>query len=471
MPEAEPPAQSAGGGGAPSAGLGFAFLPPAAVLAPALYGMQAILLSLSLAGLSIPSQSHAYHHYFWAAVASVVLLLGLIATNFRLGAMAFPALSGPMALIRDALGEPFGSIARGGVLTETVLVVAVSVAAGAQILLALPGLQRIAGPPALAPIGIVLLVTLASLPGAERMQRTAQTLFVGFFVLSSVLLFAFGLAGPHLGWRTLPAMTDPAWPADYRGANAAPVLGLVSILVVLRAVAAGASSLNGWVLPRSEGAEHRPTANRTGILRAAGLLVLLMLGYAALANNFQVAYWAQRSGHSPAFVVRVSALVFGTKGPGALLRFISPMGAFLILLGAASSRFTVLPHAVGPMTSAISPPLSSRDSRRLRLLVGFAAVLVLFAARGDVDRLVGPCTAAVFLLLTLMQCGLAARFLRNPGPRCALRAAVGAVGGCGTAVILFVLAFSDPVGTITTVGAVAAISLLPRRILWPSDSP
>src|SRR6478672_9450656 len=188
------------------------------------YATEAIMFTLVAAGTAA----------FWLTIPisiAIVTILGIIVISYRQTIRAYPNGGGSYIVARENLGTWAGLIAAAALLTDYVLTVSVSVAAGvAAITSAFPG--------PLADVRVefaaagVLAVRLISLRGA-RESGTIFAIPTYVFVVSMLALIGIGIGATILGIAPHVTGVQPI-------SAAAEPLG---ILLVLRAFADGCSAI------------------------------------------------------------------------------------------------------------------------------------------------------------------------------------------------------------------------------------
>jgi hypothetical protein len=187
------------------------------------YGPQAMLVVLILAGL--PGLS-----YSLPVGAAIVILMLAVGVSYRQTIRAYPQGGGSYIVASEELGRVPGLMAAAGLLIDYVMTVAVSVASGvAAITSAYPSMQ-----PATVWIGVGVIVIL--LAGNLRGIRQAGAMF-------AVPTYAFIAA---IGALVVAGLVHAAG----RGFHPVPVHHLamvqaVTVLLVLRAFASGATAMTG----------------------------------------------------------------------------------------------------------------------------------------------------------------------------------------------------------------------------------
>ena len=123
------------------------------------YATQEIVLVLSLAGLS-------YYHYTPWLAAAVVTLMAAVVFSYRRTVHAYPSGGGDYEVAQTNFGERAGVIVAAALLTDYIVTVAVSVAAGVEAITSAD--TRLYGARTLIAVLLVLIITLLNLRGVRE---------------------------------------------------------------------------------------------------------------------------------------------------------------------------------------------------------------------------------------------------------------------------------------------------------------
>ena len=332
------------------------------------------------------------------------------------------------------------------------LTVAVSIAAGvASLTSAFPAL-----PPAAVPLGlgVLALVTLFNLRGLGDSAR-AFLLPTVVFIAGLLAVIAVGLIHPLAVHAAQPGR--PLLPA--RG------LETVSVLLVLKAFAAGCSALTGVEAIANGVPQFRKPrvarAKRTELLLGV-ILGVMLLGLAVLASRWHV---APRAGQTA--LSQIMGMAVGRHWAYYLVTF----AITIVLALAANTSFASLPLLTGVLAGDNCLPhvFALRDDRQV-FAPGIAALAVLSAAllvavRGNTQALIPLFAIGVFTGFTLSQAGLVVHWRRTRPARWRYRAALNGAGAAatGVATLVFVVAKFTAGGWVVAV-AIPAFMLLFTRI-------
>ena len=385
------------------------------------YAIEEILLVLLVAGSVGLGCS-------WGVAAAIALLFSMVAASYRQTVAAYPSGGGAYIVARENLGTPAGLIAAGALLTDYVLTVAVSVAAGiAAIVSAAPGLQsHRVGLCVLA----VAIITAANLRGA----RESGKLFappVYLFIATCLLMIPVGLVRLAL-----------------HGAPPAPVLAAtsgaaqpVAFLLLLRAFASGCAALTGIEAISNGVPAFRPPESRNAsatLLWMTGICVTIFVGLTALTQLFHCV--PDPSGHET-LLSRLGREVFGS---GVLYLVLQASTAAILIL-AANTSFADFPRLSSILArDGFAPHQLANLGDRLVfnngiILLGVFSCVLIVRFGGLAHALIPLYAVGVFISFTLSQAGMVRHWWKERTQGWQVKAAVNAVGAAMTAVVLLVM--------------------------------
>jgi amino acid transporter len=355
------------------------------------YGPQAILAVLVLAGL--PGLS-----YSLPVGAAIVVLMLAVGVSYRQTIRAYPQGGGSYIVASEELGRVPGLMAAAGLLIDYVMTVAVSIASGvAAITSAYPSMQ-----PATVWIGVGVIVIL--LAGNLRGVRQAGSLFAvptyAFIAAMAALVIAGLVHAAGHGFHPVPA-------------RHLAIVQAVTVLLVLRAFASGATAMTGIeaisnAVPSFKPAEWRNAritlSWMTGLLIGmfAGVLVITRLaGIVPVASQTMLSQLAHLSfGDGPAYVYIQAATA-------------------AVLLMAANTSYNDFPRVLFLMARDQQAPRSFLHiGDRLTfsegiLLLSVTSAAIYIAFRGNTESLLPLYAVGVFLAFTLSQTGMIMHWRRH----------------------------------------------------------
>jgi amino acid transporter len=366
----------------------------------------------------------------------IVLVLAIVVTSYRQTIAAYPSGGGSYIVASDNLGTLPGLTAAAALLTDYVLTVAVSVAAGVAALTSIvPELFDVR---VVLGGGIVALIALVNLRGI-RESGLVFSVPTYIYLISIFGVLAIGLVRFATG--TMPAYHAPAtWLAQ----EAAQPLGL---LLVLRAFASGSVALTG-----TEAVSNGVPAFKPPEARNARLVVTLMgafFGSIFLGMSFLASQLGILPDPTEQETV-VSQLTRTFVGAGTPFHDLVQVSTAVLLVLAANTSFADFPRLSSilardgflPRTFQFRGDRLAFSSGIVVLAVVSIALIVAFG--GSVTALIPLYTVGVFLAFTLSQSGMVRRWLRlrdsERGWR--RRAIINGIGALTTAVVAVEVAAS-----------------------------
>lgn len=406
------------------------------------YATEAILFTLLAAGTST----------FWLAMpisALIVGVLAIIVVSYRQTIRAYPNGGGSYIVARENLGHRVGVVAGAALLTDYVLTVAVSVAAGvAAITSVVPGALD-AWRVEIAAIGI-LAVMLINLRGV-RESGTVFAVPTYIFVVSMMTLITVGAVRVVLG---MPPVVE--------GVEAAVVpVETFGLLLLMRAFADGCTAITG-VEAVSNGvpAFARPESHNARITLTvmAALVGVMFLGTTYLAGVAGAMPSPQET-----VVSQLGRAVFGGVGPLYVVLQLSTMG---ILILAANTAFADFPRLSSLLArDGYMPNRFAFRGERLAFSAGIVAlavlsIVVVAAFGGRVEALIPLYAVGVFASITLSQLGMVVHWRRTREEGWRRSIAINAVGAGVTAVVAVTFAVAK-----FALGAWLVLVVIPALVL------
>ena len=388
-------------------------------------------------------QLGTHRHLALYLAAAVVGTVFLISASYSQIIEQFPSGGGGYLVATKLLGSVPGVISGSALVTDYVLTISISVAAGCDAIFSFfPGAGGgLKLPAEFAILGCLILLNLR---GVKESVYVLTPIFLAFIVTHGGLI-AFGIAR-HAS-SIVP--TVAATVAETRGA--ASELGIVGLVVVLlRAFSLGGGTFTGIeAVSNGVGILREPrveNGKRTMLYMAAslaftagGILLCYLLNRVQFepGRTLNASLWAQLAGRW-----RLGSLEIGPTILG--LTLISE-GALLFV--AAHTGFVDGPRTLAAMAVDDWVPRRFKNlSDRLVtqngvLTMGIAAGVVLWYTRGAVDLLVVMYSINVFLTFTLSQTGMALYWAkaRNQERHWRRRFIVAFVGALVTGTILTIM--------------------------------
>ena len=387
----------------------------------------------------------------------VVVLLAIVAFSHRQTIFAYPSGGGSYVVSRENLGANPSLVAGASLITDYILTVAVSVAAGvAAITSAFPELRKDTVPICLL---LILLITLVNLRGMKEPGRTFAVPTYAYIV-SLGLLVGIGLIRSFSGsLHKLPP--DPAALGDMT--EQGKLMTGVTLFALMRAFSSGAVALTG-VESISNGvpAFRRPESKNAAatLMWTAAILGAFFFGISVLAHRLGPT--VQHEG-GETILSLLGRAVFGHNSP---MYFVLQVATAAILVLAANSAFADFPRlsSIIARDGFLPRQLFNRGDRLVFsngvIVLAVLAGVLLVVVQGEVTHLIPLYAVGVFTSFTLSQVGMVRHHLkkRESGWRPSL--VVNAVGAVATGIVLLVVGISK-----FTKGAWLPIVVIPLVVL------
>ena len=384
------------------------------------YATEEILLILVLAGT-------AAMHLSIPVSLAIAALLAIVAVSYQQTVHAYPSGGGAYIVAKANLGTLPGLIAAAALLTDYVLTVSVSVAAGvAAITSAIPRLHAYKVSLGVACIAGVAFANLRGVRESGRVFAVPTYLFVGTFTV----LVAGGLV--RLFWGGVePLSTGPP-----------PATTALTWFLVLRAFSAGCVALTGTEAISTGIPAFKPPESRNAAITLGWMAVILastFLGITVLASGLGVV-----PNEEETVVSQIARGLFGTG----LFYYLVQASTALILVLAANTSFAGFPRLSSLLArDRYAPRQFATQGDRLvfsngiLILAGLAALLIV-VFRGDTHALIPLYAVGVFVSFTLSQAGMVRHWLVDRGPGWQRRLAINGIGATVTGVVTLVIAVS-----------------------------
>ncbi len=358
--------------------------------------------------------------------AAVSVLLAIVIASYRQTVRAYSTSGGSYVVARDNLGKLPSLVAAAALLTDYVLTVAVSVAAGVlAIVSAVPSIAHLS---LVLSIGAVVLITLVNLRGV-RESGVTFAIPTYAFITTYLVLIAVGAAKCTVG--TCPHAVAPHPVAAGAGA--------VTLFVLLRAFASGSAALTGVeAISNGVSAFRHPQAKNAA-------KTLLVLGVISITLFMGVSWLTVKMGARPSDTVSVVSQIaratFPTSSAFGFLFWVVQITTFAILVLAANTSFQGFPRLGALLARDRFFPRQFANlgdrlvySNGIIVLSGLA-IFLLWHYDAKVDSLIHLYVIGVFTAFTLSQAGMVRHWLRTRTGRWRRSMAVNGLGAVATGVV------------------------------------
>jgi len=349
-------------------------------------------------------------HTFLALVLALLMAVTIfvISASYSQIIDQFPTGGGGYLVATKLLGRYPGLVCGGALLVDYVLTIAISIASGADAIFSFLPFQYQAYKLWTAAIAIGVLIVL-NLRGVRESVTVLLPIFFAFLLTHTVVI----LYGILIHLDTAPAVLKASFQESKASLQDLGIFGLG--LVLLRAYSLGGGTYtgieavsNGLQILREPRVE---TGKRTMTYMAVSL--------AFTASGLLLAYLLAQVEHRPGMTLNASLITslvqnwqFGNIPVGSLFFLITMVSEGAILFVAAQTGFLGGPQVLANMAlDSWVPRRFYQLSERLVtedgiLLMGGAALVLLFYTHGDVHLLVVLYSINVFLTFSLAQLGM-----------------------------------------------------------------
>jgi amino acid transporter len=401
-------------------------------------------------GVLVAVSLSALHLVFPISIA-IAALLAIVVLSYSQGVRAYASSGGSYVFARENLGTFPALLAGAALLTDYVLTVAVSVAAGVFALTsAAPGL----GSHQLAlSLACVAILTVGNLRGVRESGLLFAFPTYGFIVMLYLTL-AIGAAKCTVGACPVAEVPHPL----------AAGTGTITLFALLKAFSSGAAALTG-VESISNGvtAFRRPQAqNAARTLYVMGAIAITLF----VATSWLAVQMHARPSETTSVLSQIARGAFPAGSPGSAGYYLVQAFTLAILVLAANTSYQGFPRLAALLSRDRFLPsqfvnLGDRlaYSNGILVLAGLASGL-LVAFRANVNSLIHLYVIGVFTAFTLAQAGMVRHWHKTQERGWRRRAALNALGATTTALVTAIV-----VATKFLDGAWMVIVAIPLLIL------
>ena len=423
-------------------------------LSSSAYATEEILRVLMFAGLGTAAFARVV-----PITIALLLVLAILLFSYRQTIRAYPQAGGAYLVTRDNFGVKPAQVAGVALLTDYILTVSVSVAAGTAALTSIyeglhPWRVWIA-------IGFVVILTFGNLRGVRESGRlfAAPTYF--FLLMMAVLL---GVS--FFRWF---AGTLPESPSPFPVPETVSFSGVALVFLLLKAFASGGAAVTGVEAISNGVPAFKPPEWKnaiTTLMWMGTLLGTMFLGLSILAARMQI---VPDELEKVTVNAQIARAVFGDSGVGDALFVLVQFATMLILVLAANTSYADFPRLASfHAGDRFLPSQLTRYGDRLVFSNGIVvlsifASLLLIVFDASVTNLIPLYAIGVFTSFTFSQAGMAKRHttLREQGWRKGL--AINGFGAVVTALMTVIIAatkFADGAWIILIAIPVMLVGLL-----------
>ncbi len=388
-------------------------------------------------------------------------VLFVLILSYRQTIKEYPTAGGAYMVTRDNFGLLPAQVAGVALLTDYVLTVSVSVAAGvAALVSAFSALEPYT---VLLSVVFIAIISLGNLRGVRESGRLfAMPTF--FFIANMVVLLGMGLFKMVAG--DLPLADRHAEGLLGFGQKGSGWLMGASLFIVLHAFASGGAAVTGVeAISNGVTAFKKPEWKnaRTTLVIMGSLLGAMFLGLSILGGHMKVAPFEEGT---PTVISQIGDLVYG-GGLGRVLYYSLQAGTMLILVLAANTSFADFPRLASFHAGDNFMPrqLIKRGHRLVFsngiFFLAITSIVLVIVTGAKVDRLIPLYAIGVFTSFTLSQAGMARHHLRKKEEGWRTGIVINGVGAVLTLVVDIVIAITK-----FTHGAWVIVVLVPVMVVF-----
>ena len=375
----------------------------------------------------VTASATAAHLAFPISLA-IAALLAIVVLSYRQTVLVYESSGGAYVVAKENLGRIPSLVAAAALLTDYVLTVAVSVAAGVLALTsAVTGLQ---GHELTLSLICVVVIALANLRGVKE----AGILFAlptYAFVSSIFALIGVGVTRCAVGGCPQAVAPHPL----------AAGTGVVTTFVILRAFASGSTALTGVeAIANGVNAFRRPhgrnAAATLGILGAIAIAMFVGVSWLAV----QMHALPTETG-TPSVLSEIARATFPSSSAFGFMYWVVQVLTLAVLVLAANTSYQGFPRLAALLArdrffARQFTNLGDRlvFSNGILVLTGIACGL-LWVYDASVDSLIHLYVIGVFTAFTLSQSGMVRHWWRTRDPGWRHRLAINAVGASATGLV------------------------------------
>jgi len=392
-------------------------------------------------------------HLVFPLSLAIAGLLAIVVVSYRQTVRAYETSGGAYVVAKENLGKVPSLVGAAALLTDYVLTVAVSVAAG--ILALTSAVSSLRGHEVTLALACVALITIANLRGV----RAASVLFAlptYAFVASIFVLVGTGVTKCAISGCPQADVRHPMVGGT----------GAVTLFVLLRAFASGSTALTGV-----EAIANGVNAFRTPHGRNAAA-TLAILGAIAIAMFVGVS-WLGVQMHAmpsatgtPSVLSEIARGVFPSSSWSGVMYWVVQGLTLGVLVLAANTSFQGFPRLAALLARDrfVARQFTNLGDRLVHsngivVLAAIAAALI-WIYDADVDSLIHLYVIGVFTAFTLSQAGMVRYWLRSDDRGRLYRATVNGLGATATGVVTLVV-----IWTKFSAGAWMVIVAIPLLVL------
>jgi amino acid transporter len=370
--------------------------------------------------------------YVFPISLAIAGLLATVVASYRQTVVVYETSGGAYVVAKENLGKLPSLVAAAALLTDYILTVAVSVAAG--VLALTSAVTQLRGHELGLSLAFVLLITVANLRGVKEAGVLFALPTYGF-VLSIFALIGTGLVRCSTG--SCPHAVSPhPLPAG---------VGAVTLFVALRAFASGSTALTGVeAIANGVNAFRRPHGkNAAKTLAILGTIAIgMFVGVSWLAVHMHA---SPTVGGTPSVLSELARATFPSGSWSGFMYWVIQILTLAVLVRAANTSFQGVPRLAALLArdrffARQFTNLGDRlvFSNGIVVLAGIASLL-LWAYNANVNSLIHLYVIGVFTAFTLSQAGMVRYWLRTHDQGWRHKCLINAAGATATGMVTLIV--------------------------------
>ena len=363
---------------------------------------------------------------------AIATLLAIVVLSYRQTVLVYQSSGGAYIVAKENLGRLPSLVAAAALLTDYVLTVAVSVAAG--VLALTSAVTSLRGHELTLSLGFVVLIALANLRGVKEAGLLFALPTYGF-VLSIFALIGVGVTKCATTGCPQATVSHPITAG----------FGAITTFVVLRAFASGSTALTGVeAIANGVNAFRKPHGkNAATTLAVLGVIAIAMfVGVSWLAVHMHA---RPSTGGTPSVLAEIARGVFPSSSSLGFMFWVVQVLTLAVLVLAANTSYQGFPRLAALLAHDRFFPRQFTNlgdrlvfSNGILVLTGISCAL-LWTYNASVDSLIHLYVIGVFTAFTLSQLGMVRYWWRTREPGWSHRIAINAVGASATGLVTVIV--------------------------------
>jgi amino acid transporter len=371
-------------------------------------------------------------HVVFPVALAIASLLAIVVLSYRQTVKVYESSGGAYVVAKENLGRIPSLVAAAALLTDYVLTVAVSVAAG--VLALTSAVSSLRGHELMLSLACVLLIAVANLRGVKEAGILFALPTYGF-VASIFALVGVGIARCADG--TCPQATAPH--------PLASGVGAVTAFVVLRAFASGSTALTGVeAIANGVNAFRKPHGrNAATTLAVLGTIAIAMfVGVSWLAVHVHA---RPTTTGTPSVLSEIARAVFPSSSALGFMYWAVQTLTLAVLVLAANTSYQGFPRLAALLARDrfFARQFTNLGDRLVFsngiIVLTAVAMALLWVYDASVDSLIHLYVIGVFTAFTLSQVGMVRYWLRTREPGWRHKIVINAIGATATGVVTLVV--------------------------------